>query len=323
MASSLYSTNLSSEDVGNDSYFCNTGFKESCMEHDYSTPSILEKKILKGIPLEELDISAINEKDDLMIEDLGRSLSGILHVCDSYEMVCVSNPTINQVVSCSLDEMDKTYLGEYISEDINKEGTVQWIEQVQSPSSPLDVEGLLGTTHVECPIKPTTPKLVSAMKGGRAQEGKPLKSTLSVKWAPEVYDPPATSESHTVKGHIRRLKTLKKDHHKQKHGKSKSYKGSGADRKHVSRKSTSTMIDSRILRLEALRARAALNSPCQSKVEVMDFSGVTGELKCGNSYCNKSLAALHLPVTRAIEEKFMNGATSSRLCEKTISGVLC
>lgn len=86
------------------------------------------------------------------------------------------------------------------------------------------------------------------MKGGRAQEGKPLKSKLSVKWAPEVYDPPATSESHTVKGHIRRLKTLKKDHHKQKHGKSKPYKGSGADRKHVSRKSTSTMIDSRILR---------------------------------------------------------------------------
>lgn len=76
-------------------------------------------------------------------------------------------------------------------------------------------------------------------------------------------------------------------------------------------------------RLEALRARAALNSPCQSKVEVMDFSGVTGELKCGNSYCNKSLAALHLPVTRAIEEKLMNGATSSRLCEKPISGVLC
>lgn len=293
------------------------------MEHDYSTPSIMEKKILKGIPLEELDISAINEKDDLMIEDLGRSLSGILHVCDSYQMVCVSNPTINQVVSCSLDEMDKTYLGEYISEDINKEGTVQWIEQVQSPSSPLDVEGLLSATHVECPIKPTTPKLVSAMKGGHAQEGKPQKSKLSVKWAPEVYDPPATSESHTVKGHIRRLKTLKKDHHKQKHGKSKSYKGSGADRKHVSRKSTSTMIDSRILRLEVLRARAALNSPCQSKVEVMDFSGVTGELKCGNSYCNKSLAALHLPVTRAIEEKLMNGATSSRLCEKPISGVLC
>ncbi|CAL9772437.1 unnamed protein product [Musa acuminata subsp. burmannicoides] len=322
MASSLYSTNLSSEDVGNDSYFCNTGFKESCMEHDYSTPSIMEKKILKGIPLEELDISAINEKDDLMIEDLGRSLSGILHVRDSYQMVCVSNPTINQVVSCSLDEMDKTYLGEYISEDINKEGTVQWIEQVQSPSSPLDV-GLLSTTHVECLIKPTTPNLVSAMKGGRAQEGKPLKSKLSVKWSPEVYDPPATSESHTVKGHIRRLKTLKKDHHKQKHGKSKSYKGSGADRKHVSRKSTSTMIDSRILRLEALRARAALNSPCQSKVEVMDFSGVTGELKCGNSYCNKSLAALHLPVARAIEEKLMNGATSSRLCEKPISGVLC
>lgn len=126
------------------------------MEHDYSTPSIMEKKILKGIPLEELDISAINEKDDLMIEDLGRSLSGILHVCDSYQMVCVSNPTINQVVSCSLDEMDKTYLGEYISEDINKEGTVQWIEQVQSPSSPLDVEGLLSATHVECPIKPVS-----------------------------------------------------------------------------------------------------------------------------------------------------------------------
>ncbi|RRT69073.1 hypothetical protein B296_00035043 [Ensete ventricosum] len=91
------------------------------------------------------------------------------------------------------------------------------------------------------------------MKGGRAKEGKPLGSKLSVKWAPDVYDPPATSDSHTVKGHIRRPKTLKKEHHKQKHGKSKSYKGSSADRKHVSRKSTSTMIDSRILRLSPKR----------------------------------------------------------------------
>lgn len=45
--------------------------------------------------------------------------------------------------------------------------------------------------------------LKSAMKGSRAQQAgaSPRCTDLHVKWAPDVYDPPVTSQSHTVQSH--------------------------------------------------------------------------------------------------------------------------
>ncbi|KMZ65897.1 hypothetical protein ZOSMA_306G00020 [Zostera marina] len=61
--------------------------------------------------------------------------------------------------------------------------------------------------------------LVSAMKGGREKEGHLSKLKLNVKWAPDVYDPPITLSSHTVKNYHhqqQRRKSKKKD--RNKHG---------------------------------------------------------------------------------------------------------
>lgn len=81
------------------------------------------------------------------------------------------------------------------------------------------------------------------MKGGRAENGISPTTKLHVKWAPEVYDPPATSMSNTVKkGHQQRTKAKKKNH-KNKH-KGKSSRGSGTERKHANRGSASTLSES-------------------------------------------------------------------------------
>jgi len=81
--------------------------------------------------------------------------------------------------------------------------------------------------------------LVSAMKGGRELNGTVVRSELRVKWAPEVYDPPATSVSHTVTGH-QRPKAKKKD--KNKH-KGKLSRGNSSERKRGNRKSSNKTPD--------------------------------------------------------------------------------
>lgn len=72
------------------------------------------------------------------------------------------------------------------------------------------------------------------MKGGRGQQqGTPRLVKLNVSWAPDVYDPPTTSLSHTVKSQHQRHKTTKKKDQKHKYrGKSKSPRGSYSERKY-------------------------------------------------------------------------------------------
>jgi len=84
-----------------------------------------------------------------------------------------------------------------------------------------------------------TPRLVSAMKGTRAKKG--IKTKLSVSWATDVYDPPITSDSHTVKGH---RKSSTKGNYKYKCSKSSSSSnhnttGSKKDKKHSRHRSSS------------------------------------------------------------------------------------
>lgn len=100
---------------------------------------------------------------------------------------------------------------------------------------------ILVSNDLLCPLSlvpwQTVPKLVSAMKGSRAQQGTLPKMNLCVKWSPDVYDPPPTSESHTVLGHRHRPKSTKKDYYKHKHTKGKSSRGSGGNRKHAYKRS--------------------------------------------------------------------------------------
>ncbi|XP_020242184.1 transcription initiation factor TFIID subunit 2-like [Asparagus officinalis] len=123
---------------------------------------------------------------------------------------------------------------------------------------------------------PMTKMPIPALKGSRAQHGIRLDKKLTVKWAPEVYDPPVSSSSHTVKGHHRHhhhhRSKAKKDHHSHKYSRGKSSKSNVPERKHSShrRSSTSSLTDPRILR--SSRPQPMLNSCGQSKVEPLDLA---------------------------------------------------
>ncbi|KAK1409839.1 hypothetical protein QVD17_36368 [Tagetes erecta] len=81
---------------------------------------------------------------------------------------------------------------------------------------------------------PTHLKPVSALKGSREKRGATPPVKLTVKWAPDVYDPVPTSVSHVVTNHRSSSKHSKRNSkNKQKHG-SKSSRGSKSkDKKQV------------------------------------------------------------------------------------------
>ncbi|KAJ7977088.1 BRI1-KD interacting protein [Quillaja saponaria] len=89
---------------------------------------------------------------------------------------------------------------------------------------------------------PTPLKLVSAMKGSREKQGA-SGIKLTVKWAPDVYDPTPTSSSHTVKGkkHQKsknnRKNEKKNDKKNGKKGQKANFRGGSGKDKRQSRKS--------------------------------------------------------------------------------------
>ncbi|XP_042384414.1 uncharacterized protein LOC121976348 [Zingiber officinale] len=240
MASCQSCKKIASRDFGTDPSFCTPNFRESLMKHKCSTPVIIEN-IVKNIALEDLDILSINEQNEPIIGELGRVLSGIFHVGDSYKGICDHDPATDKDsykgVHGHVNEIDITFLDDNKWEDFDKHTSIHMLEHPQSPLSQDARESPSKITDAESSVKPCTPKLISAMKGSREQLGTQPNKKLSVKWSPDVYDPPVTSESHTVKEHRRGYRIVKKEPRKQKHSKNKSCKSSSCDRKSLSRKS--------------------------------------------------------------------------------------
>ncbi|KAL5226279.1 hypothetical protein ABZP36_014544 [Zizania latifolia] len=110
-------------------------------------------------------------------------------------------------------------------------------ELVTSPTFPScnESESSIGNSDDGNSSTNVTPVLASAMKGSRAKRG--IVTRLSVSWAPDVYDPPVTSGSHTVRGHQR---SSWKSHYKYKSTKSSSSHGSKKDKKHTRYSSSSS-----------------------------------------------------------------------------------
>ncbi|XP_074589173.1 uncharacterized protein LOC141845034 isoform X2 [Curcuma longa] len=241
---------------------------ESLVEHECSTHTIMEN-ILKNVASEDLDILSINEKDELIIGELGQFLNGILHVGDSYKVGCDSDHDTDQDETFAVDQVDVTPMDDNKLEDFNKHVSGHLMEYWLSPPSQDTREPLNITRDVENSEKPSTSKLISALKGSRAQLGVQPNTKLSVKWAPDVYDPPVTSDCHTVKGHHRRYRIIKKEPRKQKHSKNKSHKSSSHDRKSI------YDINAGMMMLTALRKRSAH----RSNVEIPGYTGLT-DVKC-------------------------------------------
>ncbi|CAA6654919.1 unnamed protein product [Spirodela intermedia] len=135
---------------------------------------------------------------------------------------------------------------------------------------------------------PATPRLVSAMKGGREKEGAPPRARMQVKWAEDVYDPPTTSMPHTLRNHPQqRYKPKKKDHHKHKH------------KKKPSRSSTTRDKQPHPANLPERSKVQESSSGGSSVAGILDYVGSGQEAKCGSSLLAGPLAKLQFSVAEA------------------------
>lgn len=143
---------------------------------------------------------------------------------------------------------------------------------------------------------PSSSAIVSAMKGGRASNGAMIQGDFRVKWAPEVYDPPSTSMSHTVKSHQQRPKSKKKDKYKYK---GKSSRANVGERKHGNRKTHNKTSEPLNISLQGNGDRLVLDCFGKSKVgDILDYS-VSQEAKCGSSFLKEASPKVHLPFGEA------------------------
>ncbi|KAL6613714.1 hypothetical protein ACP70R_035984 [Stipagrostis hirtigluma subsp. patula] len=139
------------------------------------------------------------------------------------------------------------------------------------------------------PIRPRL-GLVSAMKGSRKKSGEASPTeNRRVKWAPDVYDPPVTSVSHSVKSHQRRPRSKKKDKNKQKGRSRGSRKG---------KKSCHGDLDN-VLALQT-PGLSSLVELGEVQSEILDYDmGGQEAVKCGSSFLHESAGHAHLSAAEA------------------------
>ncbi|KAM5560051.1 hypothetical protein ABKV19_021288 [Rosa sericea] len=138
---------------------------------------------------------------------------------------------------------------------------------------------------------PSPSKVLSAMKGSREKEGLST-GKLTVKWAPDVYDPPVTLMSHTVKSN--------------KQQKSKNKKNWKRDGKKGQRSNTSRGKDKKQYRKGGASERGHRSLDPREMIsdtndEFGDFVGSREPPSyCGSSFLKNSLTNMHYPVAEAL-----------------------
>ncbi|KAL4285245.1 hypothetical protein GQ457_16G022890 [Hibiscus cannabinus] len=148
---------------------------------------------------------------------------------------------------------------------------------------------------------PTPLKLVSALKGSREKQGLPPKK-LTVKWAPDVYDPPPTSVLHTVGNKKQQSKSKKKKNDKKKNGK-KGQKGNnarrgsgggggGKDNKHCGGSGCSD-------RCYKPPPEVHQDRLANSSIDLDGFKVGSPDPYCGSSFLKKSPTQMHYSVAEA------------------------
>lgn len=138
-------------------------------------------------------------------------------------------------------------------------------------------------------------KLVSAMKGSREREGGPPRK-LTVKWAPDVYDPPPTIVSHTVNRSRKQQRFKKDERKKQRSGKKgqrgNSSHGGGKDKKQLRKNAGSS---DKVLKSMDIRDRVL-----ELSGDHKDFDIGSPESYCGSIFRKQSLSKLHYSVAEAL-----------------------
>lgn len=139
---------------------------------------------------------------------------------------------------------------------------------------------------------PTHLKPVSALKGSREKRGVAPPMKLTVKWAPDVYDPIPTSVSHLVTNNRSSKHSRKNSRNKQKNG-SKSSRGSkGKDKKQVRKRGGSS--SSMGFKLHDHEDEVVDFHEHVPKPGGIDFHVGNPDQLCGSSFLKRYGASLHL-----------------------------
>ncbi|PUZ54265.1 hypothetical protein GQ55_5G117000 [Panicum hallii var. hallii] len=175
-----------------------------------------------------------DEQDDLVVEEIGMALTEVIHAYGDGDND--EGPDLDEDSSDD-DDDDLVLSMESDSTDDLVDVDSELVISSASPSCDASDSSISKSVDEKSSIL-GAPRLVSAMKGTRAKQG--IMTKLSVSWAPDVYDPPVTSDSHTVRGHQR---SSRKRHYKYKPSKSSSSSstsGSKKDKKHSRHSSSSS-----------------------------------------------------------------------------------
>lgn len=259
---------------------------------------------IKDVGEESLNIKDFVE-ESLNLKDVGKEYVGIKDVGE------VEHASSNEEIISGVEERDacegpKAQQGKITQKCLNKCVTFPNANGVLPRNASSDMVEEEPKTAMQTPFVeehlhqaysrsvslPAPSKLLSAMKGSREKEGlSPGK--LTVTWAPDVYDPPTTSMSHTVTGKkqqkSKNKKNWKRDGKKGQKGSSsrgkekKQYrKGGASERSHRYLDSRETLVGT-----NNDFGDLVVGSPDQHSY-------------CGSSFLKNSLTSMHYPVAEAL-----------------------
>ncbi|KAJ6806878.1 uncharacterized protein M6B38_106035 [Iris pallida] len=283
------------------SHGCEASYVET---KQYALGDTKEAVIVKS---EALDLVTISDNGNVTVPSIGADADRSHHVAEYGEQISLPSSCCEQKDADICNEID---LCQGFHQSLSFDPKVQrsFNKSATFPSSrePCSVSLISSIQEKHCPSEtsayarsislPTSLKLVSALKGGRAQSGTSPKADMHVKWAPEVYDPPCTSMSHTVNNHRQRPKAKKKDNRKIKNknkNNGKPTRGSGGgERKNTNHKYTIKIPDPSDTGLHSSVPKVLLNG--------YDKSAVVGqEAKCASSFPRAVLPSMHFPLGEA------------------------
>lgn len=255
---------------------------------------------------EDLNIPFCNDEvAALIVQELGNNFQGMLHICDSSQQLSGSNASLDDdkmdgsIKIRMLQEMNNSVsLDAKVEKSLNKFLTFPCSKELWNCSAPMNCKkGLLSrllddptssksenTAYERSLSLPPSSSLVSAMKGGREESGISLEMKLHVKWAPEVYDPPSSSMSHTVKSHQQRPKARRKDQHKHKH------KGKSSRSKHTNKTNGGNKAST------YMRPREENDELLLDGCYSSEFTLPSQEAKCGSNFLRNSLTKVQLSI---------------------------
>ncbi|KAE9585494.1 hypothetical protein Lalb_Chr25g0289551 [Lupinus albus] len=246
--------------------------------------------------------SPVNSVHDNLINNLESTLSESLHIQEAQKTECASkeNDIFDVAKENSFQGFKKQ--GKKPNKKYLKKSATFPVPEKMLPSSSSDEEAERSFTqslskhsaNQKCPRSLSLPApltIISAMKGSREKYGGQLMK-LTVKWAPDVYDPIPTLMSHTVKN-----KKPQKSKRKKKNGKkgqkgNSSQGGNAKDKKQCHKVGGTSDL--------CYKSSDSPDEVIEASTDIDDLDVRIEDSSCGTSFLKKSVTELHYSVAEAL-----------------------